>query len=349
MRTYQGVKSRLAIEFSGYSGNSKAFLYAYRGREPVQTHRYYSALDIRNIRLDLMGVPQDAPRQRKLPPIINVRMAKGGTGKTTIAANVASCMSSFGHRVLMIDGDPQSSLSGIFGIDWTNQDFTHIGELMRRVHSAPKSEPSRIQDAVVPIYEGGMLDLIPSDITMAGADGWMMQLLGREQAFVRLLEKEIDFFSQYDAVIIDSAPSSSLLTTAFMVASQTTLAVVMPEGQSLKALNILASNVQELNDNFPGRNYDVHIVVNRYNQSKKPHQEVMAQLIERYQPYLSDVIVRDFVGFLRETGGKDEKEIGPVLEREPNSVGARDIIDLTKNLIKFYGVTLAGQTAARAA
>ena len=343
MRDYQGVKSRMAIEFSGWSGNSKAFFYAYRGREPVQTHRYYSALDIRNIRLDLMGLPLDIGRERVLPPIMNFRMAKGGTGKTTIAGNVAACMASFGHKVLMIDGDPQSSLSGTYGVDWTDQDFTHIGELMRRANHKP-ALPTEIQQAIVPIYDGGMLDLIPSDITMAGTDSWMTQMqLGREMAFVRLLEKEIDFFSQYDAIVIDSAPSSSILTTSFMVASQKMLAVVMPEGQSRKALDILVSNVQELNETFPDKNYSFHVVVNRYNQAKKPHQDELGRMMERYASHINDAIVRDFVGFLRETSGKNAAVVGPVLEREPNSVGARDIIDLTKNLIKLYGVKLADQ------
>jgi chromosome partitioning protein len=342
MRAYQGVKSRLAIEFAGWTGTSKAFLYAYRGQEPVATHRYYSAHDIRSIRLDLMGLPGSASRPKTLPPVINVRMAKGGTGKTTIAANIASCMSMMGHRVLMIDGDPQSSLSGMFGVDWVTQDVTHVGELMRR--ASGKNEPANIRDAVIPLYDFAMLDLIPSNIEMASVDGWMMQIIGREQAFVKLLEKEIDFFSEYDAIVIDSAPSSSILTTAFMVASKTILAVVMAEGQSLGALNILQSNVQELNDHFPGSKYGIHIVVNRYNQSKKPHQDSLGQLADRYGNFLNDTIVRDFIGFLRETSGKNDGPSGPLLENEPNSVGSRDIIDLTKSLIKLYGVKLPDGT-----
>lgn len=348
MRKYQGVRSRLAIEFSGWTGTSKGFLYQFRGAEPAATHRLYTAADIRHIRQTLMQLPENPVRPCKLPPIINVRMAKGGTGKTTIAANIASCMAMFGHKVLMIDGDPQSSLSSVFGVDWVEQDVTHIGTLMQRV-AASKTAESRIAEAVIPIYAGGMLDLIPSDISMASTDSWMTQMsIGREHLFSRLLEREIQFFSQYDVIVIDSAPSSSLLTTAFMVASETVLAVVMPEGQSLKALDILQSNLQELNDNIKGRNYSVHIVINRYNQSKRPHQDVMQTLAEKYGPYLDDTIVRDFVGFLRETGGKSEAA-GPVLENEPNSVGARDIIDLTKSLIRFYGVKLADQQIARAA
>lgn len=341
MREYAGVKARLAQEFSGFSGSPKMFREHFELAESKQYHRYYTAEDIRRIRLKLLGFSADVERSKTLPPRINVRMAKGGTGKTTMAANIACCMSLMGHRVLLIDGDPQASLSGIFGVDWTAQAVTHIGELMRRVNTRPPSA-SRIDEAVIPIYPGHMLDLIPSSIEMASTDGWMAQMsLGREQAFTKLLDKEVEFFSKYDAIIIDSAPSSSLLTTSLMVASETVLAVVMPEGQSLGALNVLESNIQELNDAFPGKNYKVQIVVNRYNQSKKPHQDNLGELAQKYGKFLNDTIVRDFVGFLRETGAADGEASGTVLEKEPNSVGARDIIDLTKSIIKLYGVKLA--------
>lgn len=344
MREYLGVKARLAQEFSGFSGSPKMFREQFQVAESKQYHRYYTAEDIRRIRLKLLGAQEGEERAKELPPRINVRMAKGGTGKTTMAANIACCMSMMGHRVLLIDGDPQASLSGIFGVDWTRQEVTHVGELMRRANMRPPT-PSRIKEAVVPVYPGHMLDLIPSSIEMAGSDGWMAQMsLGREQAFNRLLEKEVDFFSQYDAIIIDSAPSSSLLTTSFMVASERMLAVVMPEGQSLGALDILESNIQELNDNFPGKNYQVQIVVNCFNQSKRPHQENLGKLAQRYGNFLNDTIVRDFVGFLRETDAGNSEACGTVLEKEPNSVGARDIIDLTKSIIKLYGIKIANHS-----
>lgn len=344
MREYAGVKARLAHEFSGFAGSAKMFRENFEGQSR-QYHRHYTAEDIRRIRLKMLSISADEKPPKTLPPRINVRMAKGGTGKTTMAANLATCMSMMGHKVLMIDGDPQASLSGVFGVDWTKHSVIHIGELMRRVNARP-AQPTHIRESVFPIYQGNMLDLIPASIEMASTDGWMAQMsLGREQAFNKLLEKEIDFFSQYDAIIIDSAPSSSLLTTALMVASPMPLAVVAPEGQSLGALNILESNIQELNDAFPGKNYTVHIVVNRFNQAKAPHLQVLGTLASKYGKFLNDIIVRDFVGFLRETGDTSQPS-GTVLEKEPNSVGARDIIDLTKSIIKLYGVKLAGHATS---
>lgn len=343
MRTFSGIRPKLAQELSGFNGTPKMFRSRFREAEDGAT-KLYSAHQMRDIRMKLLNIPADTIRSRTLPPIIDARMAKGGVGKTTTVGNVGPCLALSGYRVLMIDGDPQASLTGMFGINWVNEDITHISELMKRVSQKVPVHPEK---AIRSIYEGGMLDIIPSDITMSD-DSWLAGVMNREQAFIRLLESELDFFSQYDVIIIDSAPGASLLATTFMVACKTLLAVVTPEGQALAALDILASNVYEINKAFEkqGLVLGVHIVVNQYNQSKKPHNICLSKLIAKYPDKLNDTIIRDFVGFLRETDPDNLADNGPVLEKEPNSVGARDIIDLTKSLVKLYGIRLAGTTPA---
>jgi chromosome partitioning protein len=347
VRQYQGVKLKLAKELSGYTDTDKKFrelakeigINLDRDHQKIDRsaiYKTYQPFEIRKIRQTLMGLLDE--KLRDLPPIIDVRMSKGGTGKTTMACNVATCMAQYGYKTLVIDGDPQGSMSKLYGFD-IDQDLTHIGTVLERLS---KGQSTKIADSIVPIYSGGMLDLIPADITMANVDSWMMAAMNREQLFIRLMEKEADFFRRYDVVIIDSAPGTSLLTTAFMVASRIITAVVMPEAQSVKALDILESNIQEINDSYPARGFKLglHIIANRYRQTNKPHNEALEKLGTDFGPRMNDTIVRDFIGFLRETDLVDDGKSGPVLEREPNSVGARDIIDVTKSLIKLYGVKL---------
>lgn len=52
-------------------------------------------------------------------------MAKGGTGKTTVAANLATAFAFMGYKTLMIDGDPQASLTNMMGIDASSEDITY--------------------------------------------------------------------------------------------------------------------------------------------------------------------------------------------------------------------------------
>ncbi len=342
MRKFQGVKAKFALELTGFNGSAKMFRTRFREAEK-DVHAVYSARQIRDIRMKLLDIPADTVRPSKLPPLIVFKTAKGGVGKTTVAGNLATCLSLSGYKTLMIDGDPQATLTGLFGIDPMVEEITHVGELMRRCAT---KQPTNIGQAVRPIYEGGMLDLIMADITMA-EDSWLMGALNRDQAFTRLLETEKDFFSQYDAIIVDSAPGSSLLATTFMIASKLLLAVVTPEPHSVAAMDVLASNVQEINAAFSERNQrlDVHIVINKYNQSKKPHNEIMSLIMTKFAGKWNENIVRDFVGFLREADPSMITDNGTVLEKEPGSVGARDIIDLTKSLIKRYDIRLADNRA----
>ncbi len=348
IRQYQGVKLKLAKEFVGYTDTDKKFRELARdlNEDPNSdsskedklgtSHKLYQPFEIRKIRQHIMGM--FAEKQPELPPVVNFRMSKGGTGKTTLSTNVATCFAQFGYKTLVIDGDPQGSLSRLYGFD-INQKLTHIGNILERFSN---NQATNIRDAVIPIYASGMLDLIPADITLARANSWMMNAMNREFLFARLMEKEADFFKQYEVVIIDSAPSTSLLTTNFMVASKIVTAVVIPEGQGVLALEELESNIEEINTSYPDRKpkLGLHIIANRYRQSYQNHNEALEKLASEYGAYMNDTIVRDFIGFLRETDLEDYKKSAPVLEKEPNSVGARDIIDVTKSLIKLYNVKL---------
>jgi len=332
------------MEFSQFSGTPKAFreLLSDRKTSKDQYHRVYFADDIRYARLKMMGIsPSEAIRPKALPPVINIRMAKGGTGKTTIAGNIASAFALFGHKVLAIDGDAQASLTGLFGIDWATEELTHVGELMYRNY---RGKPVDIESAIRPIYQDRMLDLIPSDITLADVDSWLMGATNREAAFKKLLESQIDFFCQYDVIVIDSAPSTTLLTNTLMLACRKLLTVVWLDGQSLKAMKVLASNVAELNRAFADQGFhlDVHIIANGFHPSYGPCRDALSTLASTYGDQLNDNIIPHSTSFMRQIELFKEEKSGPVLEREPNSVGARAIIDLAKSLVKEYEIQLAG-------
>lgn len=343
IRQHQGIKLKLAKEFVGFTDTDKKFRelakesgVGIKDDAVVFRHKLYKAFEIRKIRQAVMSIFDNG--QRELPPVICVRMSKGGVGKTTISTNVGACFAQFGYKTLLIEGDPQGSMSKQLGFD-INQKLTHIGQLMERLS---KNEPTRISEAIVPIYSDGMLDLIPADITLSNIDTWMIGAMNREHLFARLMEKEADFFKQYDVIIIDSAPNTSVLTTSFMVASKLITAVVIPEAQSVLAIEGLESNIEEINSAYPERKHKLglHIIANRYRQSYQSHNEALEKLGKDYGAYMNDTIVRDFVGFLRETDLDDYSKSAPVLEKEPSSVGARDIIDVTKSLIKLYNVKL---------
>ncbi|MGJ9420648.1 ParA family protein [Massilia sp. CMS3.1] len=347
VRTFPGMKPKMALELTGFDGTHKMFRTRFRDNADAGATKLYRPERIREIRMQLMNIPAEHERAYVLPPLIDVRMAKGGVGKTTIACNVATALSMMGYKVLVIDGDPQATLTESFGIEWRTESITHISDLMQSndQHMASKFDkkpapPADVEAAIWPLYENNMLDLIPADITMAN-ENWLSNATRREEAFQRLLEEHVAVFRRYDVIIVDSAPGSSLLTTTFMVPAKLLLAVVKPEPKAVAALDVLSSNVQELNS-FCKSKIDVQIVVNGYNQTKKPHTEQLAILHARYPDKINDTIVRDFVGFLRESDPENITANAPVLEREPNSVGTSDIISLTRSIIRLYDIKLGG-------
>lgn len=338
------IKAKLAKEFLAFSGTNKEFkaLFADKEKSGDNYHNAYSAYDIRRAKMRLLSIDEaKSQNETVLPPIINCRMAKGGTGKTTICGGVASTMAMLGYKVLMIDGDPQASLTGLFGIDWATETITHIGELLQK-HN--RKEKFKIEEVIRPIYEHHMLDLIASDISLANCDSWLTSVTNREFIFKKFLEDNKSFFSSYDVILIDSAPSTNLLTNALMCACSKILAVVWLDGQSLKAMQVLASNVNELNEAFhhAGFHLDVHIVANGYHPTYASCKDAITTLINNYQDKLNDVVIPHSASFMRQVKLFNSETSGPVLETEPNSIAARTIIDLTKSLIKEYDVKFAG-------
>lgn len=345
MRQFAGLKPGLAQELTSFDGVAKKFRTRFRGEVEGAGTKLYSAKRIREIRMELMHLPADTKRANSLPPLLLFRMAKGGVGKTSTAGNVAACLALSGHRVLLIDGDPQSSLTTLFGIDWLKVDVTHIGTLLK---AFAENQPVDLPGAVWPLYDGGMLDLIAADITLAD-DKWSYGRMNATALFKQMLDTHVEFFSQYDAIVIDSAPGSSLLASTLMVAADTVLAVVTPEGQALTALSVLASNVFEINHAYQrvSNPLDVRFILNRWNQNKNPQNLAAATLRAKYPGKLFDPYIREFIGFQREVHPDPDRTHtnAPLIEKEPNSVGTRDVIELTKALVLYYGITLAGVNA----
>src|SRR5690606_23198442 len=108
-----------------------------------------------------------------------------------------------------------------------------------------------------------MLDLIPADITLASSISWMDKVSLGDNAFSDFMKKHIDFFSQYEVVIVDTAPSTSRLTEIVLNAVEKEIITpVTTDGQSIKALRALPTILTDINTRREGRNIVPLIITN---------------------------------------------------------------------------------------
>ncbi|MCJ7625294.1 MAG: AAA family ATPase [Anaerolineaceae bacterium] len=148
---------------------------------------------------------------------ISLANHKGGAGKTTTVQNVGALIAELGWRVLMIDMDPQASLTMAVGTgDCSDRS---IAEALGG-HSAGTLA---LTDIIINLAPD--LDLAPADPELANAEMGLTQRYGRENVLKKVLTSVSD---RYDIAIIDCGPSLGLLTVNSLVAADEVIIPCQP-------------------------------------------------------------------------------------------------------------------------
>jgi chromosome partitioning protein len=180
-------------------------------------------------------------RQEKRCRVICLSNQKGGVAKTTTTMNLGAALTEMGHKVLVIDLDPQSNLTMSFGIDVEALTKSIFDVL---VHSYP------IEHIIQKTPE---CDIAVASIDLAGAELALSSMIGRE----RTLEKAISSVkNDYDYILIDTPPSLGLLTINAFTASDEVIVPVQAEYLSLRGLVQLDNTLQVIREHL---NPKVHI------------------------------------------------------------------------------------------
>lgn len=196
---------------------------------------------------------------------------KGGVGKTTSAANLGACLASMERRVLMIDIDPQANLSIHFGIDVYAEQKKSIYDLM--------IGEARVEEIVTPSRVKG-LDLIPSNINLAGAEIELVGVVGRETI---LKEAVAAVMAQYDYVLIDCPPSLGLLTLNALTTVREVFIPLQTEFFALQGMSKLIETIRLVRRRLNPDLQVTGIIACMYDGRTRLSQEVCSN-IEEYFP-----------------------------------------------------------------
>lgn len=158
---------------------------------------------------------------------------RGGVTKTTTTHTLARCFADRGLRVLMIDTDSQGSLSSVLGV--TTQHHLHQFIV----------ENYRWKDCISSVHPG--IDILCSNRQTVETEGVLMGRMGREMTFQTIFP-QVD--QDYDVVLIDVAPSITLLQTCAMIYAQQLLIPVSMDPLSLQGAAAAIETANTLNKLF---------------------------------------------------------------------------------------------------
>lgn len=177
--------------------------------------------------------PPEAPKR---PPLrtIAVLNQKGGTGKTTTSVSIAAGLAERGHSTLLIDLDAQGNVGVSLGI------------------SGPRSlyhvlvDGAKARDVAVPVRKN--LDVITSDQTVAAAEIELVNAPDRARVLTRRMAEIAGPESQYEFIIMDCAPSLSLLNQNALIFAREVLVPVSCDYLALVGVKQILRTLKHVND-----------------------------------------------------------------------------------------------------
>jgi len=165
--------------------------------------------------------------------VISVANNKGGVGKTTTTLNLGAALANLNKRVLLIDLDPQSSLTIYLGYDPVGIGCNTYHLMTRRVSPREAILSTNVT----------FMDIIPASIELAAAELEITSMFSREFILREQLEKISDM---YDYVLIDNMPSLGVLTVNSLMASDFVIVPIEPNYLAYKGLEMISSTINEV-------------------------------------------------------------------------------------------------------
>ncbi len=240
---------------------------------------------------------------------------KGGVGKTTTTINLGASLAEFGRKVLLVDFDPQGSLSVGLGLNPHDMEFTIYNLLMQK--------DVEFEEVVVPSGVPGM-DLLPSNIDLSAAEVQLVHEVAREQTLQRVLKPAIE---KYDVILIDCQPSLGLLTVNALTAADGVLVPLECEYFALRGVALLKTTIDKVKERLNPRLEIDGVLGTRFDGRSLHSREVMERLVQAWGDKVFHTVIRRTVKFSDSTVAGE-----PITTYASDSTGAEAYRQLAKEV-----------------
>jgi chromosome partitioning protein len=217
--------------------------------------------------------------------IISMCNQKGGVGKTTTTINLGAALAEHGRKVLLVDFDPQGSLSVGLGMNPHELELTVYNLLMQR--------DVALEDVIVSTDVPGM-DLLPSNIDLAAAEVQLVNEVAREQTLSRVIQ---DAVNEYDVILIDCQPSLGLLTVNALTASHGVIVPLECEYFALRGVALLKTTIDKVRERLNPKLQIDGVLGTMFDGRTLHGREVMERLVEAWGDAVFHTVIRRTVKF----------------------------------------------------
>src|SRR5437868_9596615 len=255
--------------------------------------------------------------------IVALANQKGGVGKTTTAVNLGASLAELGHRILLIDLDPQANATSSFGLQGTDGISLYD----------PLLGGASITEKILPTRRDGLF-IVPADIDLAGAE---VEIARMPNHLTRLAEtlKPLQSDDTFDFVLLDCPPSLGILMSNALAAADELLTPIQCEYFALEGLVKIVRVVEQVRDSGANDRLEIGgIVMTMFDSRTNLSEQVVNEVRKHFGERVYKVVIPRTVRLSEAPSfGKS------ILEYDSSGVGASAYRALAREFIKRHSLS----------